>query len=259
MEEKTILINNLKVNYKIAGGGPAVLVLHGWNGSSGSWINVSKILSEEGFKVICPDFPGFGKSKTPLKPWNVSDYTNWLLDFINFLNLEKFFIVAHSFGGRVAIKFTIQCSEKVKSLILCDSAGIKPKMELKTKIIFWSAKIGNAVFTSKPLVRFKDGIQNLFYLFLRHKDYVKAEGTMKETIKLVIQEDLLPLLSQIKTKTLIIWGGKDKLVPVKYAHIFKKNIENSELKILPKLGHSPNLEAPEKLSKVILSFLKIKN
>ena len=256
MEEKFISINNLEINYKIAGSGPAILILHGWNGSSDSWSKVSEMLAENGFKVICPDFPGFGKSKTPFQPWCVDDFVKWFYELRNSLKLENFFLLAHSFGGRVAIKFAIKYPEKVKSLILCASAGIKPKPELKTRIIFWLAKIGNAIFTPKPLARFKDGTQNLFYLFLRHKDYVKADGTMKETMKNVIQEDVLPLLSQIQTKTLIIWGDRDKLVPVKYGHIFKENIPNSKLEILPKIGHSPNLEAPEKLAQIILNFLK---
>ncbi|GAI38906.1 unnamed protein product [marine sediment metagenome] len=67
--EKTLSINNLKVNYKIAGSGPVILVLHGWGSSSDSWVDVMEILSGRGYKVICPDFPGFGKSQPPIQPW----------------------------------------------------------------------------------------------------------------------------------------------------------------------------------------------
>ena len=79
---------------------------------------------------------------------------------------------------------------------------------------------------------------------------------MKETIKKVLDEDLLSDLSKIKTKTLIVWGSVDKMVPLKYAHIFKEKIENSRLEIMPKVGHSPHLEDPKKLSEIILKFLK---
>lgn len=256
MQEEKITINNLEVNYKIAGLGPALLILHGWGGSSDSWVAVQRILANQGYKVICPDFPGFGKSITPPKPWGIGDYTDFLLNFIQELGVNDFFLLGHSFGGRVAIKSTIQYPEKVNGLILCGSAGIKPKAGIKTKIISRLAKIGNALFTPKILNRFKDAVRNLFYVFLRHKDYVKAKGTMRETIKRVLEEDLLPDLSKIKTKTLLIWGGADKMVPVKYAHIFKERIVDSELKILPKTGHSPNLECPEKLSEIILDFIK---
>ena len=79
---------------------------------------------------------------------------------------------------------------------------------------------------------------------------------MKETIKNVLEEDLLPDLSKIKIKTLIIWGDKDRMVPVKYAHIFNENIKDSKLEILPKIGHSPHLEVPEKLSSLVTQFIK---
>jgi len=256
MPEEKILINGLKINYKIAGQGPAILILHGWGGSSDSWIQVQEILAREGFKVICPDFPGFGKSKTPFEPWGVKEYGNFVLNLTKILELQNFFLLGHSFGGRVAIKFSVLYPEKIKSLILCDSAGIKQKWGIGEKLIFQISKIGNAIFTPTPLRRFKDKAKNLFYIFLRHRDYAKADGTMRETIKKVLTEDLLKDLPQIKIRTLIIWGESDKLVPVKYAHIFKEKIENSELKILPKIGHSPHLEVPEKLAEIIINFLR---
>jgi pimeloyl-ACP methyl ester carboxylesterase len=259
IEEKEILIDNLKINYKIAGQGPAILILHGWGGSSDSWLKVQEILAKAGFKVICPDFPGFGKSKTPLERWGVGDYANFVNNFIKKTcgePAEPFFLLGHSFGGRVAIKFSVLWPEKIKSLILCDSSGIKQKLGFREKLIFQISKLGNAIFTPTPLRRFKDKAKNLFYIFLRHRDYAKADGMMREILKKVIAEDLLDDLPQIKMRTLIIWGESDKLVPVKYAHIFKEKIKNSELKILPKIGHSPHLEIPEKLAKIIIQFLR---
>ncbi len=254
-EEKTI-INGLEINYKIAGEGPAILVLHGWGGASDSWLKVQKIISEQGYKVICPDFPGFGKTPPPPDPWDIGDYANLILNFTQKLGLDRFFLLGHSFGGRISIKFATQYPEKIKKLILCDSAGIKPKLSPKTHMIFWLARIGNAIFTPKRLTRFKDSARNLFYLFLRNKDYVKANGVMRETIKKIFNEDLLPDLSKIKVKTLIVWGEIDKMVPLKYGYIFKENIKDSELKVLPDVGHSPHLEAPEGLSKIIMGFFK---
>jgi len=156
----------------------------------------------------------------------------------------------------VAIKFAVNYPEKLNGLILCASAGIKPRPSFKTKIIFYLAKIGNAVFTPKRLARFKDGARNLFYIFLRRKDYVKASGTMKEVIKRVLDEDLFFELPKIRTKTLIVWGEADKMVPLRYGHIFRENIKNSELVILSKVGHSPHLETPRRLAEIVSEYLK---
>lgn len=255
MQEKQVLINNLKINYKIAGQGPAILILHGWGGSSDSWVEVQRVLSEKGYKVIAPDFSGFGKSITPPDPWGIKEYVEITLKFAERLGLDKFVLLGHSFGGRVAIRLAHRRPEKVEKLILCDSAGIKPRPGLKTTIIFILARVGNTILSPKYFARLKDSTRSIFYSFLRKRDYVKANGMMREIIKKVLDEDLLPDLVGIKNKTLIIWGEKDRMVPLKYAYIFKEKIGNSKLEIIPKIGHSPHLENPEKLSNIILKFL----
>jgi len=256
-EEKKIIINELETNYKISGTGNHFLILHGWGGSSDSWIYCQKILRDRGFKVIVPDFPGFGKSKTPKEPWSVDDYVQWLKNFTEKTEIQTpFFLLGHSFGGRIAIKFAVKYPEKIKSLILCSSAGIKPEKTLKQKLFFYLARIGDYLFSQKPLRRFKDGARNVFYQAIRQRDYLKANGTMKETIKKILDEDLLDCLPKIKNKTLIIWGELDKMVPLKYGYIMKDRIPDSRLIVLPKAGHSPQLDYPEKLAEIIFQFSK---
>jgi len=254
--EEKILIKGIRVNLRITGEGKPFLILHGWGGSSDSWDKVQRLLSLAKYRVIVPDLPGFGKTKTPRKAWGVGDYGDFIFELTEKLNLDNFYLLGHSFGGRIAVKFAVSYPDKVKKLILCDAAGIKPKWYFKNKLIFTLARIGNAVFTPKLLSRFKDGARNFFYKFLRHYDYVKAEGTMKETIKKVLQEDLFPELAKIKIPTLIIWGRKDKLVPVKYAYDFYQEIENSKIVILRGIGHSPHLEVPDVLAAQIIGFLR---
>jgi len=256
MREERISVNNLRINYKIAGEGPAVLILHGWGGSSDSWLEVLKILVNYNFQVIAPDLPGFGKSDLPPRGWTVQDYSDFILNFVEKLKLGQFFLFGHSFGGRIAIKLSGQHPEKLKSLILCDAAGIKFEQSIKTKTILAATRIGNALFSARIFAILRERARNLWYFLLRNRDYVKANGVMRETIKKALNEDLLPELSKIQVKTLIIWGGEDKLVPAKCAHVFKEKISNSLLEIMPKIGHSPHLEEPEKLAQIIVSFLQ---
>jgi pimeloyl-ACP methyl ester carboxylesterase len=255
MREEKVLVKGIETNYKIGGKGENFLILHGWNGSSDSWRKIIEIL-EIKYKVICPDFPGFGKTETPKISWSLNDFVEWLKDFTEKLDLKEFFLLGHSFGGRVAIKFSISYPEKVKKLILVSSAGIRQEWGLKEKIVFQISKIGNAIFSKNPFFRFKDGARNFFYRIARIKDYSRAKGIMKETMKKIVEEDLLLELSKIQNKTLIIWGEKDKIIPLKYAFIFKEKIKNSKLEILPKIFHSPHLEDPEKLAEVLISNLK---
>jgi pimeloyl-ACP methyl ester carboxylesterase len=255
MKELKVLVKGLEINYKISGKGKPLLILHGWNGCSDSWVKVQKLLSNKGFRVIVPDHPGFGKSKTPSAPWGVSEYSNYVLNFIEKIKLQNFFVLGHSFGGAIAIKLAANHPEKINGLILCDSLGIKPKIDFFSKP-FLITLIKNALLTPKHLIRFLDWAVNLFYVSSRHKDYPKAEDTMKETIKKILDEDLLPDLSGIIVRTLIVWGGDDRIVPLRCALIFNEVIEDSELEVLPKIGHSLHLEAPEKLAEIVWRFLK---
>lgn len=263
MREDKILVNDIKVTYKIAGEGPAILVLHGWGGCSDSWVRVMRILSKKGYTLLVPDLPGFGKTPPPYDPWSVADYMEFLNCFLEEVGKKEkdfaypFFLLGHSFGGRISIKFCLKHPEKVKKLILLDSAGIKPEHEwqgIKGFFIFFVAQIGNALFTPKIMMRFKDGFRNFFYKLIRNRDYAKADGIMKDTIRKVLYEDLLPELSQVGQETLIIWGDKDKMVPLKYGRRFQKEIKNSRLEIIRDAGHSPHLECPETLAGQVKKF-----
>lgn len=258
MEEKKIIIDNLKVNYKTAGQGPAVLVLHGWGGSSDSWLKFQEILSQKNFKVVCPDLPGFGKSLNPPIPWSIDDYVNFIYKFGESIGLKEFFLIGHSFGGGLAVKFSVKYPKMVKSLILSDAAVIRKKRySFRQMIAYLIAKVGkflaNAPFIKNSIYPF---FKKMVYKISGTKDYYLAKGTMKETIKKVFAEDLSDYLSKIKIPTLIVWGKKDKSVPLQYAYILKEHITNSKLEVLPEIGHSPNLENPKELSEIIINFFR---
>ena len=252
IEEKRI-INNLEINYKIIGEGRPLLILHGWGRGSDSWVEVQRLLSIQRYKVICPDLPGFGKSQSPTIAWKVDDYVEWLKNFAISLEIEKFVLLGHSFGGRIAIKFAVRYSEKIATLILYEAAGIKSKKTISQFVFFLISKIGN-IFSFLPFYSF---FRKVFYRFIvRKKDYLKAKGVMKNTFLKVIEEDLTSYLAKISVSTLIIWGEKDKITPLNDAYLMKREIPNSELKIIPEMGHAFHHEAPKRLTQVIYQYLK---
>ena len=254
LREKKVLIKGVKSNFKVKGEGKPLLILHGWGtGSSNSWKKIQKIMAKQEYKIIVPDFPGFGRSENPPYPWNVTNYVEWLIDFIDYLKLDKFSLLGHSFGARIAVKYAANHPEKLDKLILVGPAGIKVKPCFKVWLINTIAETKNS---SKQLKPFKKVARKILYFFLRNRDYVKAKGVMREVMKRIIGEDLTPYFSKVATKTLIVWGAEDKMVPVEYSRIFKKNIRNSKLEILPKLGHSPQFDNPKKFLKTIIPFLK---
>jgi pimeloyl-ACP methyl ester carboxylesterase len=229
-----------------------IIILHGWGSSKEKWQEVKENLEKQGLKVVVPDLPGFKKETELKKPWNLDNYIDWFKNFSSEIS-EPFFLLGHSFGGRIGIKFAAQHPEKLKGLILVSSAGIKHKRTFKQNLFFQITKIGNK-FSFLP---FFNLFRKAFYKFIvREKDYIHTQGFLKDTFKKIITEDLTGYLEKIKTFTLIIWGEKDKMTPLSDAHLMNKKITNSKLEVLKNIGHSPHRETPKILVEKIINFIK---
>lgn len=249
-------IGGIKTNLRIKGEGSPLLILHGWGASLNSWKKIQDELAQKNFKVYCPDLPGFGKSEKLSTPWDLADYCKWVISFCDNFNLNNIIIIGHSFGGRVAIKLNQKSfSKRIKKNIFIAPAGVKLKLNIKQKTLLAFSKIGNFIFSLPFLNLLKKKVRKLYYSFFSDMDYVKASPVMKKTMQKAIKEDLTNLLSNIKKETILIWGEKDQMVPIKVSKIFKNQIKESKLITLPKIGHSPHLEVPEKLNKIIIKNL----
>jgi pimeloyl-ACP methyl ester carboxylesterase len=232
MKEQFININGVKTFTRIAGEGSPFLILHGWGRGHISWIGMQDNLSRN-FQVITLDLPGFGKSDMPPTGWGVSDYVRFVLDFARKLDIDRFHLLGQSFGGRVCIKLAAHHPERIKKLILVDSAGIKHK-----KSFFET---------------FGSSMASIFKVFSFLPGYQLSRK--KETLIKVLKEDITPYLEKIDVPTLIVWGRRDKLIPLKDGYLMKERIKNSELKIFD-CGHGPHDEIPDILVKTILDFIK---
>lgn len=241
-----------------------LIILHGWQSSGARWKKVKEIIEQDGIRVLAPDIPGF-KDETELKKsWTLDDYINWFSDFIIQSKLEYpeiqdgFYLLGHSFGGRMAIKISSKNLFKLDGLILVSAAGIKRNQAFYSKAIGLGVKIikafklGDLPF-GKNLYNF---LRVFFYRYvIRKTDYLNAKGALNETIKNILAEDLKERLYDITVSTKIIWGDKDKLTPVRDAYLINERIKNSELEVFEGIKHTPYIECPEKLAESIIKFI----
>lgn len=242
------LISGLKINYKILGEGRPFLILHGWGSKSDKWEKTAVFLSRKGFKTIIPDLPGFGKSEMAESAWTLDDYCDFVKKFAEFLKLDKFYLLGHSFGGAVSVKFCLKHSQKVEKLYLVASSCVRKK-NIKKRILLAISKIFK-VFSFIPLFR------KAFYKFIvRKSDYIYTKGVMKETFLKIVKEDLSPFLSSVKTPAVIIWGDKDDVIPIEDIRIMNREIKNSKLIIIPDATHNVEQEMPDILAQKILENL----
>lgn len=240
-----------------------ILILHGWGSCAKNWDRVKGILENQGYKAFVPDLPGFGENPPPSKPWSVDDYVEWIRDFCEKNNLSQFFLLGHSFGGGLAVKFINSFPEKVRGLIL-----VAPKLRrhkiLKYYIALVLAKTGKLIFSIPILSFFQPLARKVLYVLIGIPDYYildlrldfEKAITMKGTFKKIVKEDLLFCLPKIKVPTLVIWGKKDKIIPIKDAYLMNKEIRGSKLEIIEDGRHALNLEMPEILAEKVLNFLK---
>ena len=86
-----------------------LIILHGWRSSKERWQNVKQNIESSGIKVIAPDIPGFKPETALREPWNLDNYVEWFKGFLAEQRISgQFFLLGHSFGGRILIKFSVK-------------------------------------------------------------------------------------------------------------------------------------------------------
>lgn len=254
-----IKIQDINTNYIVKGEGKSILLLHGWASKLDFFGPIIENLSRSN-KVYAIDLPGFGGTDEPKEPWNVDNYVDFVIEFIEKMNIQELSLLGHSFGGRVIIKLVNRenLKFKVDKLVLVDSAGIKPQLKkkatMKTRIYkFLKIFVGNKFV----LKIFPNALNNLKKKF-GSADYRNATPIMRDTLVKTVNEDLTDLLPNIKQSTLLIWGENDTATPLEDAKKMESLIKDSGLVTIKGAGHFSFAEQPALVNRVLESFFDVK-
>ena len=222
-----------------------LVFLHGWGVSSEIFKPLYYFLKD--FKIYDLDLPGFGK--TPIeKTMILKDYADYVYEFLKNNKIEKPIIIGHSFGGAVAVKFSLFYPDYVSKLILVSASAVR---ETRRKMVL----IKKVADTLKPIFPEKLIKFVLKLLKLDKTDYAQIKSPeLKETFKHVIGEDLKPNFHLIKTPTLVIWGEDDIVTPLKEGELIVRAIPGAKLNVIKNAGHFVFLEKPEEFTKLIKDF-----
>lgn len=225
-----------------------LIILPGWRERIESFDSLINILKEEIEIVVIP-LPGFQEKLE--RPYTFEDYLNYLEEKLK--NLENFYLMGHSFGGALAMLYALNHPQKIKKLILYNSAVIREKT-FKKRLILFLAKILKPlekIFPQKISFLFK----KIFYrFFVKSYDYFLVDENLKKTFA-NINQDLREKAKELKVKTILLWGKNDKATPLKQALILKNLIPDSELIVL-KGGHNLHQENLEEFVKNIKNVVK---
>lgn len=237
-----ITINDVAVNYIQYGEGKDVLLLHGWGQNIEMMKPIGDNLSSR-FRITILDFPGFGESDEPGHAWTIDDYSNMLEIFIKSVGIKKPIIMGHSFGGRVAIRYSAH--NTIEKLVLFGSPCIRTQKDLPM-----SVKILKAV---KRLPGFNQ-LGEYMKKYIGSRDYKAASPVMRQTLVNVVNEDLSMYAKDIEEPTLLIWGENDEEASLEEAKLLEAIMVDAGLIVLPGT-HYAYLENLPRVISILENFI----
>jgi pimeloyl-ACP methyl ester carboxylesterase len=222
-----------------------IIILHGWNLDGEKFRPLVQVLEKCNFRTYAPDLPGFGSRRQLRNSYTLENYVNFLEDFNLKNKLNKIILIGHSFGGRVAIKYSAIHPENIKLLVLTGVPGYVPVKKIKIVVFYLLSKIGKFIFNFPIICNYSTFFRNLLYRVARASDYNNSQGFLRETFINVIRENLETPMKNIRVPTILIWGENDKTVPVFIAEKMHKTIEKSKLKIIKYENHKVPYKSPK--------------
>lgn len=267
---RDLTARGVRVRVVEAGQGPPVVLLHDLFVSHLAFERAIEGLASN-FRVLAPDFPGFGDSEKPAPAryaYGIDAFSESVVDLIAGLELGRVSIVGHSLGGATAIALAADHPELVERLVLVDPIVYPLRLDLRTRMLQLPV-VGSFLF--KQLYG-----RHAFRRFFREQVYAPGAPipperidryytTMntpaaRESALAVLQavDDTRPVVARIPrvgAPTLVIWGRLDRICPAAFGSRLAREIPGARLDMLD-AGHAPNEERPDEFVRSVTAFLK---
>lgn len=252
MTNNILIHNNGRIYYEVAGSGEAIVLIHGFSLDHRMWQPQTEFFSKN-HQVITYDVRGFGKSSLPKHPYNHAADLRALLDH---LNIQRAHLVGLSMGGRIATNVAITYPDMVKTLVLMDAA-----LEGYPSEVDWDVHAK------------EEGLENAKKNWLSHELFSTSSPKVIAALSLIVKDysgwhwlhnDIqepaaIPArerLKEISKPTLIIVGEKDLSYFHNIAQVLATGIPGAQKVIVPDVGHMVNMEAPERVNKLLADFIR---
>jgi pimeloyl-ACP methyl ester carboxylesterase len=264
IERVEVMLHGHRVMFTIAGQGPAVVLIHGIAGRAQQWQRVVESLAETN-TVLAPDLLGHGESAKPRGDYSLGAHASGIRDLLLGLHIERASVVGHSLGGGIAMQFAYQFPERCERLVLVSSGGLGqevhvllraatlPGSELVLPLLahprvlkvasFLPRELGRmGLRTRADLAEMARGYQSLSDAEARSAFIHTLRGVIDPTGQRINASDRLYLAS--KMPSLIIWGRRDRIIPVEHAQPAHEGMPGSRLELFDSAGHFPHLDDP---------------
>ena len=251
--ETTIAVAGNGMRVLQGGSGDPVVVLHHSTGNAG-WIPFYEALAAD-YAVTVPDMPGYGQSERPAWARSPRDIASLARRGTAKLGIDSYHLIGLGFGGWVAAELAAASDAELKSLTLIGAPGIQPDEGEIADVIFYEfeeyVKLGFSSDEAYAEVFGEAAAPELKELW----DFSR-EMTARLTWKpWMFNRSLQPLMTEVQTPALLLWGAEDRVVPVNVGELYDAALPNSTLDVRPGLGHLIELEDAEGTAAAVKSFL----
>jgi pimeloyl-ACP methyl ester carboxylesterase len=245
-----------------------VVLLHGTSASLHTWDGWVEALAP-GRRVVRVDLPGFGLTgPAPDGDYRIERYVEFVTALLDALGIECGVLAGNSFGGWVAWETALAHPARVAALVLVDAAGY-PLQSESVPIGFRIAQVpllNRLMQVTLPRGVVESSLRNTYgdpsrvspELVDRYYELTLRAGNrtaLAQRFAAGRHSGQTERLGELQTPALIVWGGRDRLIPPGYAERFHRDIPGSRLVVFPELGHVPHEEDPAATVAAVRSFL----
>ncbi|RTY89763.1 alpha/beta hydrolase [Flavobacterium sp. RSP46] len=270
-------INNLEIAYiKEGKGKKTILFIHGLSSNADAWSDNIKELKSD-FTCIAIDLPGFGKSSMSACFFSPTFFSEVIHSFINKMKLKNVTLIGHSMGGQASIKFATSYPNEIEKLILIAPAGFEEFTSDDGQLL--KNAVTHNVIKNTSDSQIEKNYRLNFYKIPEKASKMIADrkniqtasdfdaycNAIVKSISGMLDEPVIPLLSKIEHKTLVIFGENDYLIPNRYLHsnltVTKvaetgtASIKKASLKLIKESGHFVQFEKPIEVNLLIKQFV----
>jgi pimeloyl-ACP methyl ester carboxylesterase len=252
-------VDGYRVHYYVLGpanGQPAVLV-HGLGGRAEDWVKLAPYLAKAGHRVYLPDLPGYGESERPANfSYSVGDQADVVLGFFDVLGLKQVDLGGWSMGGWIVQLMAARHPERVKRLMLFDSAGLHVHPEWDTQLFtpvsaLQIEKLDKLLMPNPPHV--PDFVATAILRYSRKHAWVMHRAIDSMLLGRETTDNLLP---DIKMPVLLVWGKVDQIIPLSQGEKMHQLLPNSKLDVVPGCGHLAPNECAGQIGPEVVNFLR---
>jgi len=255
------------IRYNVVGGGPPVLLVHGWLSSSRIWEQLAPRLAQR-FTVYTLDLTGFGGSDKPLSGYGVRNGSRLLYAFCAHFGLTRTGVIGHDLGGTMAVKLAADHQDVVGRLVLVATPADEDQIDLPTPLWLATLPVLGPIFYTlgraagpvrrlwmRPFVADPRDLTEEVVGDAGRSIPAAASQTLRISRREIARGRLARQARIIKTPLLLVAGEDDQIVDPQAVSAWASSVDQAEICLLDECGHLPMIERTAEFNAQVLAFL----